>query len=463
MHNIVKFDRIIITVLITIKINASMKTSRRAFLGYSAKAAAGAGIMSAMPYKSFSNVLDANDKLVAGVIGINGMGFVDVSSFLKIDNTECAAICDVDENVLNRRSNDIDKIQHKKPQLFKDFRKMLEMKDLDVVIIGTPDHWHCLPFINALQAGKDIYCEKPVSNTVEEINLMQKAAEKYRRIVQIGQWQRSDDHWQDAIAYVYSGKLGKIRTVRAWSYQGWMKSVPVLPDEPVPAGVDYDFWLGPAPARSFNRNRFHFTFRWFWDYAGGMMTDWGVHILDYALYGMKVSHPKSVMAMGGKYAYPDDACETPDTLQALFEFDGFTLLWDHGIGIDGGYYGRSHGVGFVGNNGTLVVDRDGWEVIPEKENNTPKLERIPLQKGKGKGLDNHMLNFVTSIRDSNVKPNAGIEIGANIARVANLGNIAYKTGRRLYWDGAHSRFINDPEADEHLKAKYRKPWELPVI
>ncbi len=440
-----------------------MNASRRLFIGNSAKIATGATLLSAFPLPGLGRTWSANDKLVAGVIGINGMGFADIQAFLKQPGTECGAICDVDENVRNNRAADIEKIQGKRPAVFSDFRKLIELKDLDVIIIGTPDHWHCLPFIHACQAGKAVYCEKPLSNTVEEINLMQKAAGRYNSVVQIGQWQRSDDHWQDAIKYVYSGKLGKIRTVRAWSYQGWMKSVPVLPDEPVPVGVDYDFWLGPAPSRPFNRNRFHFTFRWFWDYAGGMMTDWGVHILDYALFGMKVSHPRSVMAMGGKYAYPDDACETPDTLQALYEFDGFTLLWDHGIGIDGGYYGRSHGVGFVGNNGTLVVDRGGWEVIPETENNAPKIERVPLQEGKGTGLDNHMKDFIACIWDRSLKPHAGIEIGANIARVANLGNIAFKTGRRLYWDGAKSQFTGDADANSYLKARYRKPWELPVI
>jgi len=440
-----------------------MNQSRRKFLTNSLAVAAGSGFVSAAGFPAFGNILGANDKLVAGVIGINGMGMANINAFLSQPNTECGAICDVDEGVLNSRAAEIEKRQGKKPVLYKDFRKLIEDKSLDVVIIATPDHWHCLPFIYACQAGKDVYCEKPLSNTIEEINLMQQAVKKYNRVAQIGQWQRSDKHWQDAMAYVHSGQLGKIRTVRAWSYQGWMKSVPVLPDEPVPAGVDYDFWLGPAPLRPFNRNRFHFTFRWFWDYAGGMMTDWGVHVLDYALFGMKVSQPKSIMAMGGKYAYPDDACETPDTLQALFEFDGFTLLWDHGIGIDGGYYGRSHGVGFVGNNGSLVVDRSGWEVIPENENGKPKMERLPLQKGPGNGLNNHMDNFIACIKDRSLTPNAGIEIGANIARVANLGNIAFKTGRRLYWDGQTSTFVNDPEANAHLKAKYRKPWELPRL
>ena len=437
--------------------------TRRKFLSSTLAVTAGTGILAGFPSKLFGNPLRANEKIVAGVIGINGMGFADLTAFLKQPDTACGAICDVDENVLNRRAAEIEKIQGKKPAVYKDFRKLLEDKSLDIIIIGTPDHWHCLPYIYALQSGKHVYCEKPLSNSVEEIDLMQKAAKKYGKVVQIGQWQRSDPHWQDAIAFVHSGKLGKIRTVRAWSYQGWMKSVPVLPDEPVPAGVDYDFWLGPAPEKPFNRNRFHFTFRWYWDYAGGMMTDWGVHILDYALFGMNVSQPKSIMAMGGKYAYPDDACETPDTLQALYEFDGFTLLWDHGIGIDGGYYGRSHGVGFVGNNGTLVVDRGGWEVIPEPGGGKPLMDKVPLKKGSGKGLDNHMKNFLDCIKNPGVTPNAGIDIGANIARVANLGNIAFKTGRRLYWNGVDNRFVNDQEADAYLKAKYRKPWELPKI
>ena len=291
---------------------------------------------------------------------------------------------------------------------------------------------------------------------------MERAVSRYGNVVQVGQWQRSDQHWQDAIRYVHSGKLGKIRTVRAWSYQGWMKSVPVVPDEPVPEGVDYEFWLGPAPKRPFNRNRFHFTFRWFWDYAGGMMTDWGVHIVDYALFGMQQYVPKSVMSLGGKFAYPDDACETPDTQQAIYEFDGFTLLWDHGIGIDGGYYGRSHGVGFVGNDGTLVVDRQGWEVIPEPKGGQPTLERVGLVKGKGRGLENHMANFIDGIRNG-ARLNCPVGIAAGVARTCHLGNVAYKTGRRLYWDAESHSFINDPEANGYLAPEYRKPWTLPVV
>ena len=434
-------------------------TNRRSFIKKSALATAAVGAAASMPLAS---CMGANEKLVCGLIGAKGMGFADLQAFLRQPNTECAAICDVDENVLTQRIADTDKIQGHKPKGFKDFRKLLEEPGIDVIIIGTPDHWHCIPFVNAAQEGKYIYCEKPLANYIEELNIMERAAQRYGNVVQVGQWQRSDKHWQDAVEFVHSGALGKIRSVRTWSYQGWMKSVPVVPDSEPPAGVDYDFWLGPAPNRPFNRNRFHFTFRWFWDYAGGMMTDWGVHIIDYALFGMKAKTPKSVMAMGGKFAYPEDACETPDTQQALYEFDGYTMLWDHGIGIDGGYYGRSHGVGFVGNNGTLVVDRGGWEVIPEGGDN-PAMERVKLQKGDGQGLNNHMKNFIDCIKDRDKVPNTNIEIAANTARVCHLGNIALKTGRRLYWDADNSKFIGDDDANSYLVPTYRAPWELPKL
>lgn len=424
-------------------------------------ATAGVGLAASMPM-AMNSCKGANEKLTCGVIGVKGMGWSDLQAFLLQKNTECVAIADVDENVLNKRIADTEKIQGTKPKGFKDFRKLLEEPGIDVIIIGTPDHWHALPFIYAAQEGKYIYCEKPLSNTIEEINVMENAANRYNSIVQIGQWQRSDKHWQDAVEFVHSGKLGKIRTVRAWSYQGWMKPVPVMSDSNIPAGIDYDFWLGPAPARPFNPNRFHFNFRWFWDYAGGLMTDWGVHIIDYAMFGMKAKAPKSVMAMGGKFAYPEDAAETPDTMQALYEFDDYTMLWDHGTGIDGGYYGRSHGVGFVGNNGTLVVDRNGWEVIPDGGRN-PKMKKVDLIKGDGQGLNNHMKNFIDSIKDNNRNTNTNIEIAANTARVCHLGNISLKAGRRLYWNAENSTFINDDEANQYLKAKYRAPWELPKI
>lgn len=435
--------------------------NRRTFIKTSGLAA-GATMLSS-PFAFGKSVKGANEKLVCGVIGVNGMGWADLEAFLKQPNTECAALCDIDSRVLRRRLAQLDRIHGMKAKGYEDFREMLENKDLDVIIIGTPDHWHCLQFVYAAQAGKHIYCEKPLGNSIGEINIMEAATKRYNPVVQVGQWQRSDPHWRDAIDFVNTGALGKIRTVRTWSYQGWMNSVPVAPDAEAPEGVNYDLWLGPAPKRPFNPNRFHFTFRWFWDYAGGMMTDWGVHIIDYGLFGMNAYVPKSVMALGGRFAYPDDATETPDTLQALYEFDGFTMLWDHGIGIDGGYYGRTHGVGFVGNNGTLVVDRGGWEVIPEVRDNVAQMERVELQPTKNMGLDLHMEDFIACIKDRDLTPRCPVSIAANVARVAHLGNISYKTGRRLYWDAENTSFIGDEAANAYITPSYRAPWELPKV
>lgn len=435
--------------------------NRREFITKAATISAG---LTATPFiiRGANGKVSASDKIRVGCIGCNGQGFSNLTNFLKFPEVECIALADVDQSVLDRRAADTEKLQGKKVKfLYKDWRRLIDNKDVDVVIIGTPDHWHCLQLVASCEAGKDVYCEKPLGNSIEECNIMVRAAKKYDRVIQVGQWQRSDPHWQDAVDFVRSGKLGRIRTVRVFSYQGWCPSIPVKPDGPVPDGVDYDMWLGPAPARPFNPNRFHFTFRWFWDYAGGLMTDWGVHLLDYALYGMDVTAPKSVMASGGKYGYPDDACETPDLLQTIYDFGDFTVMWDHAIGINDGAYGRSHGVAYVGENGTLVVDRRGWEVIPENVNGSQRMEAVPLQKGYGEGgLYYHVKNHLDCIKSHNVYTNANIETGAHIAKFSQLGNIAYRTGRKLTWDG---KTFHDKEADALLCKQYRAPWELPKI
>jgi len=393
------------------------------------------------------------------------MGMADLRSFLTNDGVECVALADIDRNVLEKRAGEISEQFDDKPGLYGDYRKLLDRKDIDVVIIGTPDHWHCLPMVEACQSGRDVYVEKPIANSIEECNLMLKAARKYERVVQVGQWMRSDQHWQNAVDFVHSGALGDIRTVKVWAYLNWVNSLPVLPDEQVPEGVDYNLWLGPAPKRPFNRNRFHFNFRWFWDYAGGLMTDWGVHLLDYALYGMNQYVPNSVMSSGGKFAYPTDAMETPDTQYTIYEFDDFGLVWESAIGIGIGPYGREHGVAFLGENGTLVVDRGGWEVIPEIKNGKALMEAVPRigkLEGTPPGLDLHVRNFLECI-ETRKQPNADIEIGAHIARFAQLGNIALRTGRKVYWNPEQQQFINDDQANEFVKANYRVPWKIPAL
>ncbi len=437
-----------------------MNSNRRNFIRTTTLATAAFGV-----FPTILKAGSANEKVVVGLVGCLGMGFNNLKAFLKLPNVECGALCDVDQNVLNERAAEVEKLQGKKPLLYTDFRKLLENKDIDAVINATPDHWHALIAINAMEAGKALYTEKPLANSIQECNLMVAAQKRYKSVVQVGQWQRSDPHWKAAVEYLHAGNIGRIRSVRAWSYVGWKGSIPVLPDTEVPAGVDYDFWLGPAPKRPFNKNRFHFTFRWYWDYAGGLLADWGVHLLDYALFGMNQYVPKSVMATGGKYAFPDDAMETPDTCMAVYDFGDFGVLWDHTIGIYGANYGnRGHGVAFVGEWGTLVVDRSGWEVIAESTSVSAKKDfvKVPLQKGTGQGLDLHVANFLDCIK-TGAKPNCDIEIGAHIARISHLGNISYRLGRKVFWDPEKQEFKGDAEANKMVYANYRAPWVLPKV
>jgi len=437
-----------------------MKHTRRSFMSTAAKATAAFGVSSIIPWQSFadSKIIAPSDRLNVAAIGINGMGWEDLKQLLKVPGANVVALCDVDESVLNKRKDELAKngIQVK---TYSNYRKLLEDKDIDAVVIGTPDHWHCLQMVEACSAGKDVYVEKPVGNSIQECNVMSTAQVRFSKAVQVGQWQRSVPHFVDALNFLKTGKLGKIRTVKAWAYQGWMKPMTPQPDGPTPAGVDYNMWLGPAPMRPFNPNRFHFNFRWYWDYAGGLMTDWGVHLIDYALLGMNAKFPKSAAALGGKYAYPDGPEETPDTLTTLFEFDDYNLIWEHAQGISNGQYGRDHGIAYIGNNGTLVLDRGGWEVIPDEK----RMEAVPHQPNKGSGLENHMINFVEAIKSRDFKKlTCSIQDGAHVAKVCQMGNISYRTGGRVIWDATKEKFT-DEKANALVNAKYNNGYSVPKV
>lgn len=438
-----------------------MSYSRRKFINASTKAVAGAGLVSALPWEAIAKskrFVSQNDRINVGAIGINGMGWADTKSILKIPEVNLVAVCDVDENVINKRLAELGDTGSKITR-YGDYRKLLENKDIDVVIIGTPDHWHCLQMTDACAAGKDVYVEKPVGNSITECAAMVGAQKKYSRAVQVGQWQRSMPHFVEALEFIKSGKLGKIRTVKAWAYQGWMRDIVNKPDSPVPPGVNYDMWLGPAPKRPFNENRFHFNFRWFWDYAGGLMTDWGVHLIDYALLGMDAPLPKSVYASGGKYAYPDAPNETPDTLATVYNFGTFTMLWEHAQSISNGNYGRDHGISYIGNNGTLVLDRKGWEVIPDEK----RMEAVPFQPSKGSGLDAHTQNFIDVVKSRKFESlTCPVTAGAHVANVCQMGNISYKTGQIVHWDASKAKF-KEEEANKYLAAKYHNNYTLPKM
>ncbi|HVS98150.1 MAG TPA: Gfo/Idh/MocA family oxidoreductase [Puia sp.] len=441
-----------------------MKKDRRQFLKESSALAGGAFLLPMPGGQSLFSRVSPADQLNVGAIGLNGMGWADLSAAIKIPGVNVVALCDIDRNVLDRRMKELaaNHVDTGRIRTYGDYRKLLGQKDIDFVIIGTPDHWHAMIMIEACMAGKDVYVEKPVGNSIGECRAMAAAQKKYNRVVQAGQWQRSQQHFKDAVDFVYSGQLGRIRTVKVWCYQGWMKPGPVVPDSAPPPGVDYAMWLGPAKTRPFNSSRFHFNFRWFWDYAGGLMTDWGVHLLDYGLLGMKAGVPKTIAALGGDFAYPDLYQETPDTLTTLYEFDGFNLVWDHAMGIDNGSYGRDHGIAYIGNNGTLVLSRGGWEVIEEKNAKTKVAK--PFVKQSDDGLSKHMANFIGVVRSRKMEDlHCPIQAGEHVATVAQMGNISFRSGKRLEWDAEAARFKDDSVNRAYLMKEYHNGYALPTV
>ena len=446
------------------------KISRREFLGDATKASLSATALAAglapaaaatvSPQKKAA----ASDKVRVALIGAGGQGQVNLSAFLRLSEVDCPAVCDVDDKRTAEGLKIVADARGKAPEGYKDFRKVLERKDVDAVIVATPDHWHALNAILACQAGKDVYVEKPLATTIEEGRAIVTAARKYNRVVEVGTQQRSSRHFQDAVAVVKSGKLGKIRMTRAWAYLDWKSGLGNPPDAPVPAGVDYDMWLGPAPARSFNPMRFHHNFRWFWDYSGGLATDWGAHMIDVVMWAMG-EDPVGAMAIGGKYGFPDDIRETPDTQQSVIEFPGYSLVWEHMIGCGVGPWQREHGAEFHGENGILVVDRGGWEVVSETDS-FKQPERVfrmmptPRQPGSGDFHFEHVKNFMACVK-SRQAPTADVEIGHRSVTACHLGNIAVRLQRYVRWDPKSERIVGDEEAQALVGRKYRSPWLLP--
>ena len=441
--------------------------NRRQFLQQASALTAGGMLLSSFDNKAMAFIkkrVAFADQVNIGAIGINGMGWSNVTAALTIPGVNLVAICDVDKNVLDKRMGDLSKLKvdASKVRTYGDYRQLLDQKDIDAVIIGTPDHWHALQMVHTCEAGKDVYVEKPVGNSVEECRVMVAAQQRYNKIVQAGQWQRSQQHFRDAVAFLRTGQLGNIRTVKVWCYQGWMKPDVKRPDTAPPPGVDYAQWLGPAEKKPFNASRFHFNFRWFWDYAGGLMTDWGVHLMDYAVFGMDASIPKSVSALGGIFAYPDLSQETPDTMGALYEFDKFNLIWDHAIGIDNGLFGKDHGIAFIGTNGTLELDRGGWEVFEEARSASKvKVER---KKPTDNGLIQHWQNFIDAVRAKDAsKLNCPIQTGAHIATVCQMGNLAYRTQEKLTWNKDKGKFDDSRAANKLLEAEYHNGYKVPRV
>ncbi len=426
--------------------------NRRQFLNSSAKNAAGMAVgMVALANSASLAKAAPNERVNVAGIGIRGQGKFLTSSMASLPDVNLAAICDVDENQLPRAAKSIQDAQGKAPRLETDFRKLLDDKSIDAVVIATPDHWHALIAILACQAGKDVYVEKPVSHNVLEGVRMVEAARKHNRVVQSGIHQRSGSHFQSAVDYVRSGKLGKVRLAKAWTIHT-RKSIGHKADEPTPPGVNYDMWLGPAAARPFNPNRFHYNWHWFWDYGTGEMGNWGVHMLDIARWGMGVDLPNHVSASGGKFYFDDDQ-QTPDTHLVHYRYDDVMITWEHRLWTNHGQEGRSAAAGFYGDNGTLIVDRGGWKVYDQKD--------APTSDTSDQARTHHE-NFIHCIKTRET-PTSDIEIGHITSAMCHLGNVAYRLGRDIQFDPATMTCGNDSEANALLGREYRKEWELPVV
>lgn len=443
--------------------------------------AAGTALLSAAPV-SARGMLGANERVNVALIGCGGRGRSDADLLREIPDVNVVAVSDVYEpHAAAARAS-----AGTGCKSYRDFRKLLEQKDIDAVLVATPDHWHASITVLACQAGKDVYVEKPLAHSVREGRKMVEAARRYDRVVQTGTQHRSAPHIQQAAEIVRSGRVGPVHFVRVWNYLNMSPDgIGQVADSPPPVGLDWDFYLGPAPEVPFNKNRFLVSYRWFWDYAGGMATDYGTHRLDSVHQIMGVDAPRSAVAAGGRYVLKDGA-ETPDVLQITYEYPDFVLSYeasmmnDHGCGgrTPGKKYyltrtpdDRPHGMAFYGTKGTLYADRVGFEVYPEPQGESGpgavpregaaagifRIERVELAGADATAL--HLKNFIECVR-SRQRPVADVEVGHRSTTVPHLGNIAFRTGHKIHWEAGREEIVGDTKAAALLDRPARKPWDL---
>ena len=442
-----------------------MKLNRRNFIQKASASAVGAGVFSMLPSRIWDPPAAPSDKINIGLIGCNSQGFWDLKCHLDFNDAVCVALCDIDSKVLNKRASEIKKTYKQIPKLYNDFRKMLEQKEIDAVIIGTPDHWHCLQLVYACQAGKDVYVEKPMANSIAECNVMAKASNYYNRIVQVGQQQRSGFVFQESMKMIKDGTIGKLRKVNAWGNFNYGTGADPLPDSNVPEGVDYDMWLGPAPLRPFNMNRFHGSWRHFWDYGGGLMSDWGVHLLDIGLWAKDlVQAPSQVLTYAANSSTEKKVRDTFDTMTVVYPKKDYVINWDMTAGVQQGPYQKLYGLAFIGEKATIVTDRSSYQVFPEwdEEKKAAKTAAKSFKEGKESHAQ-HARNFLDCIK-SRKAPACPPESGRVAALHAHIPNICARTGEPvLFWDDTNSRFINSEKANTLIKPEYRAPWTFPKI
>ena len=438
--------------------------NRRQFLASSSAATAALGvasIISTAPGKARS-ATTANDEIRVACIGLRGKGGHHLNGLESVDGVKVVALCDVDESILKSRAEGLDdRSGGRKVKLFTDYRKLLEDPDVDVVSIATPNHTHSLIAVTAMAAGKDVYVEKPCSHNIWEGRQLVNAARKYQRMCQHGTQGRSSPAIREAVAKLHQGLIGEVYMARGVCFK-WRPSIGKTPDEPVPPGVDYDLWLGPAPKRPFNPNRFHYNWHWHWDYGNGDMGNQGVHEMDMARWGLGVKMPSKVHAAGGHFMFDDDQ-ETPNTLLCSYEYpeEKKMLVFEtrHWITNQEGF-GKSPssnavGVTFYGSEGYMQVYYFGYRTYLGKERE---------QGPSGEGGPNEYERFIAGVRSRNHN-DLGVEIedGHYSSALCHLGNIAYRLGRTVNFDPAEETFGDDDEANAMLSREYRKPFVVPKI
>lgn len=398
--------------------------------------------------------VSAADKIRLAVIGVRGRGWNHVNSFMQLPDAEVVALCDVDSAVLERRATEFQNKFGKPVKTERDMRKLFDDKEIDAVTVATPNHWHALATIWACQAGKDVYVEKPGSHNVFEGRKMVEAAHKYNRIVQHGVQLRSSEAIREAVDLLRKGVIGKVYLSRGLVYR-WRPSIGKKPDEPVPPGLDWDLWQGPAQQRAFSRRLVHYNWHWHWNYGNGDVGNQGTHETDMCLWGLDVGLPQRITSMGDKFLWDDDK-ETPEVQTSLYHYPGEKKMiqfevrhWctntENGVGVGNIFYGSE---GFM-----LIKGYDAYEVYLGQ-----KREPGPRRRAGG----NHFANFIKAVRSRNPADlNAPVETAHLASALAHLGNIAFRVGRVLTFDPKTEKFIGDSEANKLLTRKYRPPYVVP--
>jgi len=407
------------------------------------------------------SVLGANERRRFAFIGVAGQGQFNLKTLLTEPNVDVPVVCDAHLD----RAADARKITGDKADVVQDYRRVLDRKDIDGVFIGTPDHWHALIAIHACQAGKDVYVEKPMTHVVAEGRRLIDAARKHKRVVQVGTQQRSGEHYAQAAELIQSGRLGRVHHVRSWNTINRTPGVRKPERQQVPKALNWDLWLGPAPMRPYDSVRCSGNHRFFWDYAGGRLTDLGVHQMGTIQWLMNVKAPLSAVAVGGKFAVePWDYWDTPDTLNVLYEYPGWTCEF---VVRDGSAYapeGARWGNVFHGTKGSMYIDRGGFEIIPDGDRVPAKVVGTPRKSGDmpTQLSGAHIRNFLECMQ-TRKQPVAYPLDGHQASTPPHLGNIAFRVGRKIRWDADKERIIGDEQANAMLTKTYRAPYLLPEV